>query len=247
MFYVLQRVVSELVVPPFAPFGLLMLAWLMARRYPKPSLVLGWLAAGWFLVSGLSVISIRLAAPTPAQNQVLRPADVTADAIVVLGGGRYLNAREYAGDTAGPSTLERLRYAARLYRETGKPVLVTGGKPGGLGTLSEGAIMRRILQDEFHVPVRWVESESQETRENALLSAPLLKAAGVKRIYLVTHAPHMSRAVAEFESAGFETVAMATGFIEPEVETVFSWTPSFAGMANNRALLYEFLARVKPF
>lgn len=247
MSFVLQRVISELVVPPFAPFLLLMLAWLLALRRPKMAKLLGWVAVVWFFVSGLSVIGLRLTEPTPTLVQAKGHPGKTADAIVVLGGGRYLNAREYAGDTAGPSTLERLRYAARLYRETGKPVLVTGGKPGGLGTLSEGAIMRSILQDEFHVPVRWVESESQETRENALLSAPLLKAAGVKRIYLVTHAPHMSRAVAEFESAGFETIAMATGFIEPELETVFSWTPSFAGMANNRALLYEFLARVKPF
>src|ERR1035437_7545753 len=86
----------------------------------------------------------------------------------------YINAREYAGDTTGPSTLERVRYAAKLFRETGKPILVTGGIPGGIGARSEGEIMRDILQDEFHVPVRWVENQAQESKQNALLSAPLL-------------------------------------------------------------------------
>jgi uncharacterized SAM-binding protein YcdF (DUF218 family) len=247
MSFVLQRVISELVVPPFAPFLLLMLAWLLALRLPKMAKLLGWLAVVWFFVSGLSVIGLRLTEPTPTLVQAKGHPGKTADAIVVLGGGRYLNAREYAGDTAGPSTLERVRYAAKLYRETGKPILVTGGKPGGLGATGEGEIMRNILQNEFRVPVRWVENQSQETRENALLSAPMLQEAGIRRIYLVTHAAHMLRAVAEFEAAGFEPVAMATGFIEPELETVFSWTPSFAGMANNQALMYEFLARVKPF
>ncbi len=247
MLFTLQRIISEFFLPPFAPFCLLIGAWLMATRFSRTSKVLGSVAVVWFFLSGFSVIGIYLGGPLPIPPEEVRPPYARADAIVVLGGGRYINAREYSGDTAGPSTLERVRYAAKLYRETGKPILVSGGKPGGVGQRGEGEIMQDILQKEFHVPVRWVENEAQETSKNALFSAPLLKAAGVRRIYLVTHGSHMPRAEAEFQRAGFEVLQMTTGFVEPERETIFSWTPSFAGLATNRALMYEFLARIKPF
>ncbi len=48
---------------------------------------------------------------------------------MVLGGGRYRDAPEYGNDTVGEYTLVRLRYAAKLHRETGFPLLVTGGRP----------------------------------------------------------------------------------------------------------------------
>ena len=247
MSFILQRIISEFLLPPFSPFFLLVVAWLMAARFRRTSKIVGSVAVVWFLLSGLPVIGVRLSGPGPTLPEAVRPPYATADAIVVLGGGRYINAREYAGDTAGPSTLERVRYAAKLYRETGRPILVSGGKPGGLGQRGEGEIMRDILQFEFNVPVRWVENEAQETSANASLSAPLLRAAGVKRIYLVTHGSHMPRAEVEFRKLGFEVLPMTTGFIEPEPVTIFSWTPSFAGLATNRALAYEFLARIKPF
>jgi uncharacterized SAM-binding protein YcdF (DUF218 family) len=247
MGFIFQRIFSELLLPPFAPFCLLIVAWLVAFRYRKLSLLLGTVAVLLFFVSGLSIIANRLGGPWPPVPVAVKPPYPPADAIVVLGGGRYINAREYAGDTAGPSTLERVRYAAKIFRETGKPILVTGGMPGGIGERSEGEIMRDILKDEFHVPVRWVENQAQESKQNAHLSAPLLKEAGVKRIYLITHGSHMPRAEAEFISSGFDVVPMITGFIGPGPETIFSWMPSFDGLANNRALIYEFLARIKPF
>lgn len=247
MEFIVQRIVSELLLPPFAPFCLLFVAWLIATRFRRLSLLLGTVAVFLFFASSLSVLANRLGGPWPAVPVAVKPPYPPADAIVVLGGGRYINAREYAGDTAGPSTLERVRYAAKIFRETGKPILVTGGIPGGIGERSEGEIMRDILQDEFGVPVRWVENQAQESKQNALFSAPLLKQAGIKRIYLVTHGAHMARAEAEFVAYGFEVVPMITVFIGPGPETIFSWTPSFEGLANNRGLIYNFLARVKPF
>ena len=51
----------------------------------------------------------------------------------MLGGGVDYGAPEYGGNTVVSSTLVRLRYAARLYRATGKPVLVSGGDPRETG------------------------------------------------------------------------------------------------------------------
>ena len=90
------------------------------------------------VVTGVSLLWL-LALPVLG-NSMLRslegePLDhadlLQAQAIVVLGGGRYRDAPEYGGDTVGEATLVRLRYAAKLHRETGLPLLVTGGKPEG--------------------------------------------------------------------------------------------------------------------
>ena len=107
--------------------------------------------------------------------------------IVVLGGGTYFNAVEYGGDTVSRYSLERIRYAAHLYQLTGKWILVTGGAP--LGNISsEAEQMKSVLENEFRTPVKWVEGNSNNTRENAYKSYETLKKDGITHIMLVTHA-----------------------------------------------------------
>ncbi|MCJ7721943.1 YdcF family protein, partial [Candidatus Bathyarchaeota archaeon] len=55
-------------------------------------------------------------------------------AIVVLGGGTYFEAPEYDSHTVNQYGLVRIRYGAYLHRNTGKPLLVTGGDPLGIGS-----------------------------------------------------------------------------------------------------------------
>ena len=52
----------------------------------------------------------------PVTREALQGFD--PEAIVVLGGGRRAHAPEYEGETVSPATLERMRYGARLHRET---------------------------------------------------------------------------------------------------------------------------------
>jgi uncharacterized SAM-binding protein YcdF (DUF218 family) len=135
-----------------------------------------------------------------------------AEAIVVLGGGIRTDAVEFGGgDTLNARTLERLRYGAWLHRKTGKPLLVAGGAVDK-EVEAEGPLMRAALESEFGVPVAWVERRSTNTRENARFSAALLKAAGIRRIYLVSHVWHLPRAVPEFEREGLAVVPAGTGY-----------------------------------
>ncbi|MDR1064655.1 MAG: YdcF family protein [Azoarcus sp.] len=205
-----KKTISALVLPPLLPFVLVFAGLVFIRRRWRGGSVLAWLglAAGVFL--SMPVTTDRmLAALEPAAP--IQPAEAEgAQAIVILGGGRMFNAPEYGGDTVGHMTLERLRYGARLARETGLPVLVSGGSPGG-GT-SEAQLMKAVLEDEFRVPVTWMEDASFDTRQNARNSAALLKAAGIGRVVLVTHAFHMRRAQAEFASQGLDTVAAPTAW-----------------------------------
>jgi len=161
-------------------------------------------------------------------------------AIVVLGGGVYPRAPEWGGDTVSAATLARLRYGARLERATGLPLLVTGGHVLRRGP-SEAELMRRVLEQEFGVAVTWTEERSRNTAENASLSAPILHAAGIRTVVLVTHAWHMPRALAAFEREGLEVVPAPTGFLGPalDVEGLFRWLPQVGALRASAYALHE--------
>ena len=127
--------------------------------------------------------------------------DPSAEAVVVLAGDAVIRAPEFGRDTLGAMTLVRVRYAARLAKESGLPILTSGG-PGKTGTEPLAALMRDVLEGEFAAPVSWTEEHSRTTRENARLSAEILHEAGITRVYLVTHAWHMPRARRSFEATG---------------------------------------------
>jgi len=131
-----------------------------------------------------------------------------AQAIVILS-AESLATPEYPALSPGAMTLERLRYGAQLWRRTGLPVLVTGGIPTGRPS-SLGSVMRQSLADDFNVPVAWVEARAQDTHQNAQRSAEILKANGIVRIFLVTHAWHMPRAKLAFERAGLTVIPAPT-------------------------------------
>ena len=165
----------------------------------------------------------------------------SADAIVILGGGTYFHAPEYAGrDTVSADTLLRLRYGARLQRETGKPVLVTGGKPLG-NSLSEAEQMQEILEQDFHVAVRWTENESSNTFENANNSFRILQREGIHRIYLVTHAWHMPRAAQAFRRAGFEVVEAPTAFSTRYRTDLLAFLPRAESLQDSNIFIHELI------
>lgn len=226
-------------LPPLSGLLLVGLGWALWRR--RPRLARGLVGGGLLLLFVLSLPAVGDAMLRTLEGEPVSRADLEqAQAIVVLGGGRYREAPEYGGDTVGHETLARLRYAAKLQRESGRPILVTGGRPDGVG-LSEAETMRRVLVGEFAVPVRWVEGESDNTRENALYSAQLLKRAGVTRVLLVTHAWHMPRAARSFEQAGI-AVSPAPTLFHREPMTPLDFLPK--GYSGARYAMHEWIGLV---
>jgi uncharacterized SAM-binding protein YcdF (DUF218 family) len=233
------NLIAAFLLPPLSLLLAATLGLLLARSYPRAGRVLlaGSLALLW-------LFSTPYFADTAMQllEGPLQPVDThaqPADAIVVLGGGTYFHAAEYGGaDTVGTYTLVRLRYGAKLQRETGLPLLVTGGKPLG-NDLSEAQQMKSVLEQEFNIPVRWTEDESDNTYENARYSYKLLQQAGIKRIYLVTHSWHMPRAVMAFRSAGFDVVPAATAFTSRYQLDLFSFIPDAGALHNSKNFLHE--------
>lgn len=174
-----------------------------------------------------------------SQTSALDNRHQSADAIVILGGGTYFHAPEYSGqDTISDQTLPRLRYGAKLHRENGMPILVTGGKPLG-NDLSEAQQMRASLQQDFRVPVRWIEEESANTLENARNSFQVLQKTGIERIYLVTHAWHMPRAAMSFRHAGFEVVEAPVAFTTRYRIDLLAFLPHAEALRDSKIFMHE--------
>jgi len=241
MFVALKSLLRSLLLPPAGPLLLALAgAWLVGARHAARQRRAGWvlllaaLASLWLLATPLIADWLARAAERAAPLDLSRP--VTAQAIVILGGGDPRSAApEYGGSPApGPVLLERVAYGAFIAHRTGLPVLISG-------TLRETATMRASLARDFGIPVRWVEDRSGDTFQNAAYSARLLQAAGVSRVVLVTSAAHAWRAAHEFASAGLEVVAAPVGVWAPRESGLARWIPAPEALLRSNAALYELL------
>ena len=200
---------SSLLLPPTSLIAASLVGALILKRRRTLGLVL--IVGSQLLLLALSMpvvanaIARTLELPPAALDEVKR-----AQAIVVLGGGRNLGSPEWGGETVNEYTLRRARYGARLARETGLPVYVSGGKPDG-GNEAEGSLMDALVTREFNVPVKWIDAVSQTTREQALIAARDLRPQQISRVALVTDAVHMPRARRAFELAGLAVIPAPTG------------------------------------
>lgn len=244
-----QRLIAELILPPFS-LGLLgAIGLVIARRYPPlGAKVMGASILMLFLMS-LPVWAVLASSSVSSKGRQSELHLAGADAIVILGGGRRLNAWEYGeSQTLSSGSLERVRYGAWLSKRSGVPLLVSGGNPivrGRKGDSSEAQIMAAVLENEFGVAVTWIESKSNDTRENAKYSSRLLTEAGVETVLLVTHYSHITRAALEFERYGLRVIPAPTVIPDKSELSYVDFLPSFSGLTQSRQLIYHTLARLR--
>jgi uncharacterized SAM-binding protein YcdF (DUF218 family) len=233
--------IKTLLLPP-ANLLLLGLAGLaLRRRYPRWSYALtAGALGGLYLLATPFFSSLCLSL---LEAPYVDPLDRTeSQAIVVLGGGTWGWAPEYGTDVVNQMTLTRIRYAAKLQRASGKPLLVSGGSVSG-ETLAEAQQMRAVLVDEMNVPVRWTEERSVDTLTNAVESYRILAPLGITTVFLVTHAWHMPRARLAFEHAGFAVIPAPTAFSQPEPfdPTLLDFLPRARALLDSYYFWHEVL------
>jgi uncharacterized SAM-binding protein YcdF (DUF218 family) len=238
-------IIKAFILPPGSLIILLLLGLLCWRWSRRLAFICVLVATLLLYLLSLPIISIQLAKPLQ-KNSVLTNSALLrshAEAIVVLGAGRYVNAPEYDGDTVSVVGLGRLRYAARLYKKTSLPILLSGGDVFSKVSIPEAELMKKALNDDFNIPVKWVENDSKNTIENAKFSAEILKDANIKSIYLVTDAVHMPRSEWLFRKYGISVVSAPTNFIiwPKSKNGLLGLFPSMGALAQSVYCLHEYI------
>jgi len=241
----LIKALQTLLLPPGLMILLMLGGYFLARRMPRTGKSLYISGFALLVLASLPIVAefnMRLLYTKPA----LPAAEIqypTAGAIVILGGGRIHHSPEYGHDIPANAVLQRLRYGALLHRQTGLPILVSGGNVYSTTTTSEAVLMRDVLQNDMNTPVRWLEDQSRNTRENASYSKTMLAQDNINRIYLVTQGFHMARSVMAFEAVGFVVLPAPTGFSTGKSETPIALRllPSSWAIRKNGEFMHEVL------
>ncbi len=237
--------------PPASLLLLMLLGVLLLNRKPqlgKSIIISGVLLCYLSSIPAVSNPLSRLLHVYPAVTSEIIKAN-NPQAIVILGGGRYAQAPEYNGmDTASEPTLVRLRYGVHLARETNIPILTTGGRVFiDDDSPSEAELMASTIKKEWGIDVKWTESRSLNSYENALYSHEMLAKEGINRILLVTHSQHMLRSVEAFEHQGFEVTPAPTVIAHdrPSLRPkILDWIPNAGALKTTHDTLHESVGRL---
>lgn len=248
---------AALLMPPM-PFLLMIL---VGGRLMYRNRLLAW---SLLLLGTLSIWAMCTSAVGGAlQNMLLMPPRALGPSdigdlkkaqktgILVLGAGRHLVAPEYGLSSLTALSMERLRYGIWLSRESGLPLGFSGGIGHGAPEgPSEAEIAARIADREFGRPLKWTETLSRDTNENAARSLTLMRDAGITHIVLVTHGFHMRRALAAFERAKqrsgitMEITPAPMGLDAPGRLRFVDWLPSRSGFVETHIVLHEWVGRL---
>ncbi len=202
--FILKKLITPFLLPP----GLLVTAcfvaaaWCLYKRRPRAALWAGAGLALWVLMTpAFHALLLR-----PLEYRYPQPRDLSADAIVVLGGALIPGAADPGGGPAlDRDASARLLAALRLHHHTGLPVVVSGGGFFGSGSWAPAAA--GALADAGVPAYKIVEEgRSVDTCGNARFVSEIFRDREWRRPLLVTSARHLPRSVRAFRAAGFEAV-----------------------------------------
>lgn len=247
MFLFLSKTLPLLLYPPGLTVILLLLSALVRKRRKDLATLLSFTAVLSLLVLSAGAVAESLLSSLESQYAPIALDQVPReDAIVVLGG--YLRTPTQAHPIAEmEEPVDRLWMAARLFHAGKAPlVLVTGGSVQLLGqSRVPEALVAKDLLIQWGVPrdAIVIEERSQNTRQNAEFSAPILAQKSAKRLILVTSAYHMPRAVAIFRHLHLDVTPFPTDFQAGwgEGEFMIRWLPDAEHLFRSKLALKEWI------
>lgn len=250
---------SALLLPPLPLLLLAFLAWRVRLRRPITAGLFGFVAVVGLWLSLCSATGqwlerqwVRTAAMSPAQvNDWRRSLAGHKPVVLVLGGGTQRLAPEYGESHLTPRSMERLHYGLWLGRQLQAPVMVSGGTgraqaPGP----AEADVAARITSRDYGRTLRWLETASVDTRENARRSLQMLRTEGITEVFLVTHGTHMRRSMRAFTEEAAKTgfaariVPAPMGMAVDDGPAVLQWLPSPEGYRRVHQALHEMLGQL---
>jgi uncharacterized SAM-binding protein YcdF (DUF218 family) len=187
------------------------------------------------------LISSSLLALTAAQPMLRASTEEPQAIVLVTADARWANSPAER-DEPGPLTLERIVETARLYRSLGLPILVSGGVDLRSGR-SLAVMASAVLEQDFHVPVRWREERSTNTLENAAFSAPILTHNGISAALVVAQDWDMPRLLWSFDRAGIAAIPAGAGVPSLGIDRVEleDFLPGYRGFQDSFLALHELL------
>lgn len=237
--------VKQFILPPTFQLlaiglGLLLTSW---RRGVGVTLAAIGLIALWALSTPFVATRLIGALETTPTLTDERIAASPAQAIVILSADRVQEAPQFGGYMPGPLALQRLHYGAHLQHLTGLPVLITGG-PDDPRKPPVAAVMAETLAVGFGVATAFREIAAQDTFQNAQFSGKILKDNGIDRVFLVTHAFHMPRAIDAFKAAGIGVTPAPTGFTKRSDMKPTAFIPTALGLMQSYLAMHEYAGEI---
>src|SRR5262249_5952245 len=135
------------------------------------------------------------------------------------------------------ATANRLIHALRIYNADKAPLILISGANQSWQrcTLPAADSITEVLVGLGLPPSAVIlETESRDTRENAVRTAAIFRAHGWRNGILVTSGSHMPRALAAFRKAGLSLVPAATDIYAgaPKVNGLFDLLPDAGALAQ---------------
>jgi uncharacterized SAM-binding protein YcdF (DUF218 family) len=239
--YVAAKLFGAFILPPGLFILLLVLA-LGLLRFRKKKAATAVLLAVAGLLYLLSIEPVKDTLILPLENSfapLSESAGTGAGMIVILGGGVTASSPEEGGRSSlSPAALKRVYYGARLHKQRGLPVLVSGGQ--GLRTSeTEARVAARVLR-ELGVPAEKIfeEQTSRNTWENA---AAVKRLFSPSRVILVTSAYHMRRSVFAFRRQSIDCLPAPTDYrSQRSGYTFLSFLPDILELMDSWRALKEY-------
>jgi uncharacterized SAM-binding protein YcdF (DUF218 family) len=245
-----RSVVADVVsfVFSFSGFACAMAAgclWLLLEPRSNPSRRFLVIATVVYVVASTYVVSHTMGRLLATGYRPLDRADVPPgrSALVVLGSGSFTakdwhdNKYSVVDPTAATRVLEAVRVDHFVHPEW---IISSGGIVRKEQYAATGATMRDALV-QLGVPAARVivETESSNTREEALIVRPILASLHVSNVILVTSETHMRRSVGAFRAVGVHVIPAIARDPYAAGDWIEWLEPSALGLAQANSVAHE--------
>lgn len=232
--YIVSKLFTAFFLPPGIFIVALFIAGLLAKRFKKVFIAL----AVIFYLFSIKPVANFLLAPL----EVYKAPDTGAAAVVVLGGGSNPNGIIKAYSDA----FKREFYGYYLAKEKGLPLIFSGG---GVEKIKEAqnakndfSLMQKLSDSNLTI---YYENKSLNTKQNAKFSAKLFEKYKLpKKIYLVTSAYHMQRAMLYFKKYGFFVIPKFVDYKVDNSYTFYDFLPQMKSFKNSYLALHEYIGLI---
>jgi uncharacterized SAM-binding protein YcdF (DUF218 family) len=228
--YVISKLFTYICLPP----GIFIIILFLAAFFAKRAKILFFLAAVLLWAISTKFVANLLLYPL---EHITYKENIKPTAVVVLGGGT--NSNDLL--KASPDAFKREIYGLILAKKNNLPFIFTGG---GIKTKEAKNIKKdiKLITKTCNCKIKaYFENRSLDTYENAKFTAKLFKKIHLnKKIYLVTSAYHIKRAIILFKYFGFKIIPKPVGFFYNDDYTFWDIFPKMKNLFHSYKVIHEY-------